>query len=67
MKLLKPVVGINIYRHKSTTFDNNTCFVCDRCDKKYRHVSGLSRHKKKCNVKVNNGDNKDDLCKKWRH
>ena len=40
-------------------------YECDKCSKEYLHQSGLSRHKKTCNIKekqiINNEDNEEEI------
>ena len=49
-------------KHKNKDNDNNYqkshFYVCEKCNKSYLYLSGLSRHKKKCNfVELNNNEN----------
>ena len=47
----------NTQKHKMITLDNKKSpmdknFICE-CGKTYKYASGISKHKKKCNFKIN--------------
>ena len=44
---------------KSTVKKNNYEYICEFCNKKYKFLSGLSRHKKYCNVQEDTCENEE--------
>lgn len=47
--------GVNNNNNDDVIFDNSSKQLsCEKCGKKYKYLSGLSRHRLKCNVNNNN-------------
>ena len=46
---------ISTEKHKKLVNEENTNYVCDICNKKYKFKTGLSRHKLKC-INIDNGN-----------
>ena len=52
-------------KHKNKDNDNNYqkshFYICEKCNKSYLYLSGLSRHKKKCTfIELNNNNNNNE-------